>query len=358
MTELAVSYRAVREAVGLLDRSEVGKLAITGPDRYTWLQGMVSNDVRLLEQGVPRLQACVLNATGHLLSDLTLIHVTGDNPLAVALHLAESDFILAELPRVNLEKIAAIFDRFLIMEEVEIRDVSAELGCLSLQGPGSAAFLHSWEGRTPASSLVSPPPRTGEGLGVGATFSVEADHTGSGGVDLYGTASAMATLRQAILERGVPEVGPEAQEVLRVEAGIPKYGADMDEGVIALEANLGPTHISFTKGCYVGQEIIARIESRGHTNRALTGLILSGAPLPAPGETLTPFPTTEDPAPREVGRLTSVIASAPAADGRPIALGYVRHEQREPGTRLRVGDSDSERIAEVVALPFYRGPRP
>src|SRR5262249_12035524 len=122
--ELEEQYRAVRENVGLIDRSDVGKLAIRGPDRFSWLQGMVSNDVRLLEKGATRLQACVLDATGHLLSDLTLINVTGDDP-----------FLLIDLPRTNLEKIAAIFDRFLIMEEVEIEDVTDKIACLSLQGP-------------------------------------------------------------------------------------------------------------------------------------------------------------------------------------------------------------------------------
>src|SRR5206468_12698173 len=128
-------YRAVREEIGLLDRSEVGKLAITGKDRFAWLQGMVSNDVRLLEQGQRSLQACVLDATGHLLSDLTLMNVVGADPFSGVLSLPESDFILAVLPRINLEKIVGILDRFLIMEEVEIADVTEKLACLSLQGP-------------------------------------------------------------------------------------------------------------------------------------------------------------------------------------------------------------------------------
>jgi aminomethyltransferase len=345
MLEFAAQYRAVREAVGLLDRSEVGKLAILGPDRFTWLQGMVSNDVRLLEKGARRLQACVLNATGHLLSDLTLVNVTGDSPLAAALDTAGPDFVLAELPRANVEKIVAVFDRLLIMEDVEIRDVSAELGCLSLQGPDAAACLSSWQAQqTTLWKLIA-----------ASFYAVEADHTGSGGLDLYCTREAVEALREAILLRGVPEIGQEAQEALRVEAGLPQYGVDMDESVIALEANLGPTHISLTKGCYVGQEIIARIDSRGHTNRALTGLILASAPLPAPGEKLFSFPTDAEPVPREVGRLTSIIAAAPAVGGRPIALGYVRHEQRASGIRLRMGETAPERIVEVVELPFYRG---
>lgn len=336
MTHTMTEYRAVREETGLLDRSGVGKLAIVGPDRYSWLQGMVSNDVRRLEQGAASLPACILDATGHLLTDLTLITVPGGSALAAALGLAETDFALAELPRANVEKIYTLLDRFLIMEEVALQDVSEGLGCLSLQGPRSAELLR-------------------DGLpGAGDFLAVEADHTGSGGIDLYCAAEAVEAIRQALLRKGVPEVGAETQEILRVEAGIPLYGRDMDESVIALEANLGPTHISLAKGCYVGQEIIARIDSRGHTNRALTGFVLSGTPLPTPGEKLTSLPTGEESAPREVGRLTSVVAASPAMDGRPIALGYARHEARAPGTRLRIGEGASERTAEVVALPFPR----
>ncbi|HZT42260.1 MAG TPA: glycine cleavage T C-terminal barrel domain-containing protein [Chthonomonadaceae bacterium] len=338
MGSIEAEYRAVREAVGLLDRAAAGKLALRGSERFSWLQGMVSNDVRLLEQGTKRLLACVLNATGHVLTDLALVDVRGANPLASALGFPEPDFVLADLPRVTLDKIADLFDRYIIMEDVEIEDVSDRLGCFSLQGPRAADF---W--RPDANNL---PERIRESV-----YAVEADHTGSGGCDLYFSSTQAETVREALREAGVVEVGAEAQEVLRVEAGIPRYGAELDESVIALEAGLGPTHISLTKGCYVGQEIIARIDSRGHTNRALTGLILSGA-LPVPGDKIYPLPTSEDQEPREVGRLTSVVASAPAAGGRPIALGYVRHEHRTPGTPLLLRGEAQQTEAEVVSLPL------
>src|SRR5581483_215921 len=145
MTYTTAEYHAVREEAGLLDRSAVGKLAIIGPDRYSWLQGMVSNNVRLLEQGAASLPACILDATGHLLTFLTLIAVPGTSPIAAALGLGETDFVLADLPRANVEKIYTLLDRFLILEEVELEDVSDRLGCLSLQGPRSAAFLRGWQ---------------------------------------------------------------------------------------------------------------------------------------------------------------------------------------------------------------------
>ncbi len=339
MLDVMAQCRAVRENVGLLDRSEIGKLAIFGPDRYTWLQGMVSNDTRRLEQGAPSLPACILTPTGHVLTDLTLINVVGENPLAPALGLPAPDFVLAVLPRENAEKIATFLDRYIIMEEVELRDVSEAIGCFSLQGPHAAELWQSLAGRMGDRVVV-----------------VEADPTGSGGLDLYFPSAEREAGRSALLGTGAAEVGPEAQEILRVEAGIPRYGAELDESVIALEANLGPTHISLTKGCYIGQEIIARIDSRGHTNRALTGLLITGEAVPAPGARLYPLPTSGESAPCDVGRITSVVASSPAMGGRPIALGYVRHEQRAPGTPLRAGEAPAAPTVEVVELPFYRRP--
>lgn len=316
--------RAVREGCGFLDRSGMGKLAIRGADRYTWLQGMVSNDTRLLASGnVFRLPACILDATGHLLSDMALFAIPGEEP-----------YLLMELPPANVARIAETLDRFLIIEDVEVEAVTGAIGCLSLQGPKAEAFLAA--------------------MGESALLRCAADHTGSGGMDVLFPMAERGRRREALRAAGVVEVGAEAQEMLRVEAGIPQYGVDMDESVLALEANLGPTHISRTKGCYVGQEIVARIEARGHTNRALTGLRLEGETLPAPGEKLFAPPGEEPAAWRETGRITSVLAVSPAAGGLPIALGYARHEHRAPGARLRVGEEGRGLSAIVTELPFFR----
>ncbi len=137
-----------------------------------------------------------------------------------------------------------------------------------------------------------------------------------------------------------------------MEAGIPKYGVDMDETTLAPEAGLMATHISLTKGCYVGQEIIARIHSRGHTNRALTGLVFDAGDAPASGDKIIAL---EDGNPRETGRITSVVASSPAMNGSAIALGYVRHEHRALDSQVHVVGSNRTRIGSVVELPFYGG---
>lgn len=326
--EVEQQYRAVRETQGWMERADVGRLAIRGEDRFTWLQGMVSNDVRLLEKGtVRRLQACVLDATGHVLTDLTLINWGGEQP-----------FVLAEMPLQNLARIAAQFDRYIIMEDVEIEDVTEKIGCLTLQGPETETEM--------LQSLAS----------TADLNSLSADHTGSSGFDLYffQPEQIKPTIQSCLSSLNLAEIGQEAQEILRIEAGIPKFGAELDESVIALEANIGPTHISLTKGCYVGQEIMARIDSRGHTNRALTGLLVTGETLPHPGDKI--YLTEEDGSERETGRITSVLPESPALQYRPIALGYVRHEHRAPGAILKARGADRETILEVRELPFYRMP--
>ncbi len=342
-------YQTVRKSIGWWRREEIGFLAISGPDRFTWLQGMVSNDTRLLAQGqAERLPVCFLDATGHLLSDGVLITVAGTHPLAAGIGMQGQDFLLAELPQTTVARILAHLDRLLIMEDVVLADVSAKVEAITLQGPEAATLLNraTWVSRAKR----------------GATFwtaiefacrTLQADHTGSGGLDLYLAKVSRQIVEDALNSLSAWEIDPATAETLRVEAGLPCYGIDMDETVLAPEANLANA-ISLTKGCYVGQEIVARIDARGHTNRALTGLILDGPNLPAPGSKLFFVSDTENP--RETGRLTSIIVASPAAEDRAIALGYVRHEHREPGTRLTIGDDGVQGTATVVELPFYHRP--
>ncbi len=305
---------AARETFGLLDRAERGKLVLTGVDRYTWLQGMISNDVRSLSEGAAAISACVLNATGHLLADVRVIN--------------RGDSLLLDMDRGNVDKIYRLLDGFIITEDVEIVDQSDFLACLSIQGPGAS---EEWAVRFDSEGIQRFP----------------SDYTGLGGFDLYVKVSEAAALWLRMVEAGAQPVGEEAAETLRIEAGIPRYSVDMDESTIPLECGLESTHISQTKGCYVGQEIIARIVVRGHTNRALTGLILEGSQLPRHGDKVYPPHREAD---REVGWITSATHSPLL--GKAIALGYIRHEQRAPGTPLRIDREDGVILAEVCDLPF------
>ena len=308
-------HRAVRESVGLLERAPRAFICVSGSDRFSWMQGMVSNDVRILESGVTSIQSCALDSTGHLLADLTIVSF--------------GDYLVLDMDRINGEKVYQLLDQFLIVEDVDLAPES-DLFCLSLQGPDvTEKAVRGW-----AES-------------ESGTLAVPADHTGEGGFDLYVRGeSGIQQLWLTIVESGIRPVGESAAEILRIEAGIPRYGVDMDETTIALEAGLENSHISHTKGCYVGQEIIHRIHSRGHTNRALTGFFVDGDGPPPPKEKL--YSTDSDSA-REVGWITSGIFYSPTLQ-RTIAMGYLRHELREEGTVLRTETGLSLTVTE---LPFY-----
>jgi folate-binding protein YgfZ len=175
---------------------------------------------------------------------------------------------------------------------------------------------------------------------------LRADDTGADGYNILTPRDATESVWQKLLQSGdrlgLQPVGFAALNMLRVEAGIPWYGIDMDEERIALEVGLDHA-LSFTKGCYVGQEVVERASSRGRVNRKLSGLLLEGDTAPHAGDKL--FHDSQ-----EVGWITSAVLSPRL--GRPVALGYVRREHLEPGTRLRVDRSGIAVIAEVASLPF------
>ena len=314
-----------RKSGAVFSRHESGYLLIKGKDRFSWLQGMVSNDVRRLQNGeTNRLRACILNATGHLLANITLFSFVEDT-------------LLMEIPLPQTQKIYEILDRFLIMEDVELEDVSRWVSSRVYLGLPSS--FH--EDFSPASGTTET-----------RNFPLS-DYGGEGSesITLFDRSLIppipVGELLSSVEDQAdVRFTSENEREAWRVEAGIPKWGNELDERVIPLEANLGETHFSFTKGCYVGQEIIARIDSRGHTNRALTGLLVKGNVLPEKEDKL--FTTDEEA--KETGRITSVVAESPALGNHPIALGFVRHEHRAPGTQLK---TEAGVTLIVTGLPFY-----
>jgi folate-binding protein YgfZ len=313
-TDTADECHAVRTSAGLFDRSARAFLVVTGRDRFSWLQGMVSNDVRRLKDGEEVIRACLLNATGHMLADMAVVN--------------RQDSLLLDLEWDNRNKVFDILNGFIIMEDVEIVDQSEFLACISVQGPDAAQVIE----------------KVGNS---GSTTICPADHSGEGGWNIFIRADEAPDLWLSLVENGTQPVGQLAANVLRIEAGIPKYGIDMDETNIPLECGLEATHISHNKGCYVGQEIIARIHSRGHTNRALTGFLVEGTDLPYAGERILNEVDGES---RDIGWITSATYS-PTLD-RSIALGYLRHEYCEPGTRA---PTEGGFKLTVSALPFVSG---
>jgi folate-binding protein YgfZ len=311
---LATDYRTITEACGLLDRSERGKLALTGSEAASFLQGQVTNDIEGLSPG-QGCYAAFLTPKGKMLGDLRI--------------LATGDELLLDTERAALQGLFNMIRRFSIGYDVELHKRTLECGLLSLIGPGAEAVAGAADlaADEHAHELVSVPVPGGA---VGAR-AIRTDV----GVDLLCDAGEVEALRSALEDAGAVPVTETAAECLRLERGRPRYGIDLDDSVIPQEAGLNERAVSFTKGCYVGQETVARLYYRGKPNRQLRGLRLSGPA--SPGDELSLDG-------RVVGHLTSVAASPRVG---PIGLALVRREA-PPGTFVAVAGA----TAEVTELPF------
>jgi tRNA-modifying protein YgfZ len=301
-------YRALTEACGVVDRSERGKLALTGSEAKSFLQGQVTNDVEGLEPG-HGCYAAFLTHKGKMLGDLRVLDL--------------GDELLLDTERVSLQELFNMIRRYKLGRDVELHKRTLELGLLSLVGPEARRVVD-------AEDLVEEHANRGASIAGVAIVLVATDV----GVDLFVPADAVEAVRGAL---DVPVVADEVAEIVRVERGRPRFGIDRDDGVIPQEAGLNERAVSFTKGCYVGQETVARLHYRGKPNRHLRGLRLS-----APAVTGDVLRLGE----KEVGRLGSVAVSP--AHG-PIALALVRREAAV-GDTLAVGEGGV--TAEVVEVPF------
>jgi glycine cleavage system T protein len=323
-------YQALRHGVGLCDLSHLGLVRITGKDRQRFLHAMVSNDTQSLQPG-QGCYATFLNVKGHLVADFRVY--------------AEPEAYLLEMEPQVVRTFVETLDTFIISEDVVLHDESGIWGCLALQGPQATELLTLALGQ--AMPTLAPYASVAAALAGHAIRCIQRSYTGEPGYILLTPAAALLDVWQALWAHreacDARAVGLEMLDVARIEAGMPVYGRDMSEETLPLEANLDAA-ISYTKGCYIGQEVVARIESRGHVNRKLVGLLLQGDALPASGATII-SPQ------REVGWITSA-AYSPARQ-QNIALGYVRREALTPGTSLEVQIQGQPLSATVAALPFY-----
>jgi folate-binding protein YgfZ len=304
-------YAAATERAGLIDRSERGKLALTGTQAKEFLQGQVSNDVEALRMGTG-CYAALLTNKGKMLGDLRVLDA--------------GDELLLDTERVALQQLFNTIRRTMIGYDVQLHKRTVERGLFSLLGPESAKIA----GAVGLPETEHAHERL-EIAGI-AVRAIRAD----AGIDLLCDAEHTEALRQAILDAGATPISEATAECLRIERGRPRYGVELDDGVIPQEAGLNARAVSFTKGCYVGQETVARLHYRGKPNRLLRGLRLS-----APADPGTPIALGE----REVGRVRSAAVSPRLG---PIALALVRREA-EPGSAVAVGERAD---AVVVELPF------
>jgi tRNA-modifying protein YgfZ len=330
---LDADYRALVEGCGVLDRSARGKLALSGAGALEFLNGQVTNELSGLRPGEGRY-AAFLTHKGKMLGDLRILAVGADGAPHAAAGPADSPAeLLLDTERVALQALFDMIRRFKVGYEVELHKRTLERGLLSLIGPHatSVAGAEALADTEHANAAVQI-----DGM---AALAVRTDV----GIDLLCAAADTDELTSALLARGATQVSDQAAECVRIEQGRPRFGIDLDDTVIPQEAGLNERAVSFTKGCYVGQETVARLHYKGKPNRHLRGLRLS-APA-APGDELVLGE-------RSVGRLGSVAVSPRLG---PIALALVRREA-EPGSVVSVGTSSPEgehgASAKVLELPF------
>jgi folate-binding protein YgfZ len=302
----------------LRDLSSHGKLRTVGRDRVRFLNGLLTNDVAALRPG-EGCHAAMLTVKGRVIAE--------------GIVLADEDALWIDVEPALAAKVLATLERHAIVDDVSFEDQSAALDEIGVYGEGARAALEAVLGALPEL------PRHGH-LRRGETRVVAVRDLGLDGYRLIGGARPIA----ARLADRADWIADDEAEVLRVEAGVPRYGVDVGEDHLPIEARLDDA-ISHTKGCYMGQEPIARLAARGHVNRRLCGLRLDGdGPAPA-GATLS-APGRDD-----AGHITSSVRSPRLG---PIALGYVHRSLWAPGTALTVREPQdgATRTATVVELPF------
>lgn len=309
--ELDAQYRQLREECGLLDRSERGKLIVSGGEAAEYLQGQLTNDVEALspEDGQ---YAALLDRKGHMQADMRVLRISPEEIWVDT----EPEALAVALRHLEMYKIG---------RDVVVADLTSERTILSLIGPRSVEIA--------ATAVL--PEHANESTDVSGVACLAVGT--ADGIDLIANSSDAERLRDALTGAGAVEVGPEAAEIVRIEAGSPRFGAEMSAETMPAEGGIVERAVSFTKGCYIGQEPVARLHYKGRPNRHLRGLELS-APA-APGASLQLGE-------KEVGRIGSACVS-PARG--PIALAIVRREA-EPGAELVVGEDGV--TARVVDLPF------
>jgi folate-binding protein YgfZ len=328
MSEPGDAAVRARQSVGLFECAR-GLISVTGSDRVHWLNGMISGDVAVLEPGLERsgCYALLLTPKGSIIADL---HV-----------LAEEDELLLELDATGVSKVVAHLSRYVISEDVELSDVSSRCARFAIEGPDATRLL-AQAGCSGAADLardswMSAP--IGSVLVDLAAWGSSGESAFQAFVEPETVEPFRAALREASSGLDLVEAGADALELLRIEAGTPRLGMDLDEEVLPAEARLTERAVSFTKGCYTGQEIVARIESRGQVNHLLVGLRFRGADgLPALGAKLMAGE-------KVIGEVTSACVSP--REGL-IGLGYVRRPFDVAGTELLLGTA----VAEVADLPF------
>jgi folate-binding protein YgfZ len=327
-------YDAVRGGggAGLFDLSSRGRVRVSGGEAVQFLNGMLTNDVARLEDGA-WMSAAFPNPQGRLIASARVFR--------------RGDAFLFDTEAATYERVLRSLERFTLAGDFRVRDLTPETAQLSVQGARASEVVRAALGAEAAEAArgrFSTAP-----FGGGEVTVARATHTAEDGFDLFAGADEAGALWRALVEAGARPAGFDALEVLRVEAGVARYGVDATEANVVTEVVDEAEAVSYTKGCYVGQEIIARIHWRGHVAKKLAGLVLEGDAEVASGARLSDRGDG-----REVGRITSAAFSPRLR--RRVALAVVKYDHLQPGTELKVFEGDREVCAARVSeLPLVRG---
>jgi len=324
-------YRAVREdGAGIIDLSSRGRIRVEGSEAVMFLNGLITNDMKTLElhRWMP---AAFPNVQGRLIAAVRVIRLSDRDE--------KSPRFILDTEAATHPAVFKTIERFTMAGDFKVTDITGTSAMVSVQGPKAEEIVQHIVGEPVVRHGVVEEQWNSKEL-----IALRASHTGEDGFDFIIDREAAEALVEALSNSGATMASPEAVETLRIEAGVGSFGKDMDETNVITEANLDDA-VSFTKGCYIGQEIIARIKYRGHVAKKLTGLTFNHSEQVVAGDLVKSMEG------KDIGRVTSATFSP--ALGRTIALGYVRHEHLGPGTEVLVGESGVK--GRVTELPFVRG---
>ncbi|MFZ3215312.1 MAG: aminomethyltransferase family protein [Candidatus Acidiferrales bacterium] len=332
-TNFADEYRAARESVAIFDTNWHVIVELTGPDRVRYLNAIVSNDVKALGEGRGTL-ALLLNPQGRILAELEIYAL--QEKLLVLSHASAR------------ERTVATLDKFIIMDDVTLADVTEQFGTFAIEGPRAATVIAEACGL----SLDGFSEHAIAEINIGgiACHLIRHSHFGAPGAEIVAPSEQLAplwhNLHASVRTQHGASIGMTTLNSLRLEAGIPWFPDDFNDTVIPHEAALEATHISFSKGCYTGQEIVERVRSRGQVNRRRVQLKFSSTEPPAPltrlfaNDAEAPATDAQPSDAKEVGIVTS-SAFSPAAN-QAIGMAYVRREHNAPGAILSCDNVTAE----------------
>jgi folate-binding protein YgfZ len=319
--DVRAQFSALISGCGIYELAQRAKIKLTGRDRERWLNGMVSNNIRDLTAG-QGVYAFLLNPQGRILGDLYAYN--------------RGEALLVETDRAQFEKVLSVFRKYIIMDQVEIEDISEKLSSIGIAGLHSREVLKAAGFQFPQLQALQFTDITWRQISVTL---VRHDNPLVESYELWSAPGDIKTLREALANAGATPVGEPAVELLRIAAGIPRYGQDIRERDLPQETEQQRA-LNFTKGCYIGQEIVERIRSRGAVHRTFIGFEIEGS-LPTPGAKVQVDG-------KDVGEITSVASLPTDGNERKVALGYCRREVGTPGREVMIGDAK----ARISPLPF------